>query len=154
MSPAVSIRVASTRDLSTCRDLLVAAGLPVQDLEAQRFDDFLVAEHANDIVGLIGLEKFAGTGLLRSLVVDAAYRGSGLGRELVAELEAAAMADGVIVLWLLTTDADRFFAQLGYAVAGRDAAPAAITQTAEFSDLCPGDAVLMQKSLDRRTMSG
>jgi len=48
---------------------------------------------------------------------------------------------------LLTIDADPYFAQLGYQMRGRDAAPTAIRETTEFRELCPGDAFLMCKAL-------
>ena len=50
-------------------------------------------------------------------------------------------------LWLLTIDADTWFATLGYLTQSRDSAPPAIQSTEEFSSLCPGDAVLMKKLL-------
>jgi amino-acid N-acetyltransferase len=97
--------------------------------------------------GVIGLESFENLGLLRSLVVSRAARGSGIGAALVAALEAVCRELGVRELWLLTIDADAFFAKLGYVTRSRDAAPEAIRNTAEFSGLCPGDAVLMSKEL-------
>lgn len=42
---------------------------------------------------------------------------------------------------------DKFFARYGYAIKIRTDAPSAIQNTAEFASLCPGDAVLMYKSL-------
>jgi hypothetical protein len=50
-------------------------------------------------------------------------------------------------LWLLTIDADDWFQELGYSEKLRGEAPLVITQTAEFASLCPGDAVLMKKTL-------
>ena len=69
------------------------------------------------------------------------------------KLEVTAAAKGVSELWLLTIDADPFFSQLGYAIVGRDAVPDAIASTAEFTDLCPGDAVLMQKTISQSGVS-
>jgi amino-acid N-acetyltransferase len=86
-------------------------------------------------------------GLLRSLVVDPGSRAAGVGRQLVAELEAHAGRSGIEELWLLTIDADRYFRALGYTVKERGEAPAAIRRTAEFSRLCPGDATLMHKAI-------
>ena len=49
---------------------------------------------------------------------------------------------------LTASHMDAFFARHGYSTMGRENAPAAIQSTAEFSSLCPGDAVLMCKRLD------
>ena len=113
----------------------------------QESASFLVAELGENPVGMIGLEHLGSTGLLRSLVVDTSCRGAGLGRLLVAALESAAGDAGLTELWLLTIDADPFFARLDYVMQERDDAPDVIRNTAEFSDLCPGDAVLMKKAL-------
>ena len=86
-------------------------------------------------------------GLLRSLLVAAPCRGAGLGRRLVAALEASASERKVRELWLLTIDAEHFFARLAYNATARAAAPAAIQASAEFASLCPASAVLMRKSL-------
>lgn len=145
MSSGIKIRVAGPGHFQASCRLLAAAGLPVQDLTRDHFEGFFVAERADEIIGLVGLECFAAIGLMRSLVVATTSRGLGLGHALVNELEVAATARGISELWLLTLDADRFFSRLGYVVIGRDAAPDAIASTAESTDLCPGDAVLMRK---------
>jgi amino-acid N-acetyltransferase len=62
-------------------------------------------------------------------------------------VEEFAAASGATEIWLLTIDADVWFGRLGYAVRDRQDAPEAIRGTQEFSGLCPGDAVLMSKSL-------
>ena len=141
----VRIRASEPADLAFTRDLLAAEGLPVDDLAIEYLA--LSAEVDGELRGVIGLEAFEGTGLLRSLVVSQNARGFGLGGTLVAALEAYASGRGIRELWLLTIDADPFFAGLGYVVEQRDNAPDAIQQTREFSGLCPGDAVLMRKTL-------
>jgi len=143
----LEIRAASAADFDAAIALLVRAKLPVADLSAASVSKFLVASIDHSIAGLIGLELYGGIGLLRSLVVDPAFRGTGLGRVLVAALEAQATSQGVSELWLLTIDADTWFRGLGYEERQRDQAPGAIAQTAEFVALCPGDAVLMRKTL-------
>jgi amino-acid N-acetyltransferase len=134
-------------DLDASCNLLVAAGLPVADLTDEHLDDFLVAEHAAKIVGLIGLERFGAIGLLRSLVVDSSCRRLGLGHALVDALELQARTQRITELWLLTIDADRFFAGFGYVTCDRQIAPEHIANTPEFAGLCPTDAVLMRKHL-------
>lgn len=134
-------------DFATVAGWLAEARLPVADLAASDMNDFLIAETGAGPVGAIGLEQYAGDGLLRSLIVDSGARAGGIGRQLVAALEKLAASRRVTDLWLLTTDADRYFGALGYAVMGRDDAPEAIRGTVEFSKLCPGDAVLMKKRL-------
>ena len=143
----VTIRPACPEDFAAAAGLLQAANLPVTDLSADRLDDFLVATSGNVVVGFVGLEAHADIGLLRSLVSHPDVRKLGLGKRLVAEIESLAQARGIKEFWLLTIDAQGYFEKRGYTVQERAAAPDAIRRTAEFTTLCPGDAVLMMKPL-------
>jgi amino-acid N-acetyltransferase len=147
MTRDLEIRAGSAADFDAAIRLLSRAGLPTEDLDAESLGGFLIASIGNSIAGLIGLEQFGSIGLLRSLVVDPDFRAAGLGRVLVAALESQAASQGVAELWLLTVDADAWFERLGYGARQRDQAPVAIAQTDEFRSLCPGDAVLMQKTV-------
>ena len=143
----IEIRTANASDLPVAIAWLAGEGLPSDDLTRAHMDAFLFAMDGDTPVGMIGIERFGDAGLLRSLLVDRNRRGIGLGRQLVTALEAAAYRDQISEMWLLTIDADRFFARLGYRAVDRAAAPETVQGTAEFSDLCPADAVLMQKKL-------
>lgn len=146
-----SIRTAREEDWPAIRHLLAEAGLPSDDLDAAATGGFLVAQDPAapppGVAGVIGLQVFGRCGLLRSLVVAADRRGSGLGSELVAALEEQASDAGVTDLWLLTIDAEVFFWKLDYRIVERSAAPEPIRGTAEFTSLCPSSAHLMHKAL-------
>ena len=129
------------------RRLLDDAELPIDDLGPDLLERFLIAELDDEVVGLVGLEVYDTTGLLRSLVVVKKSRRSGLGKKLVGTLEAAAQAAGIRDLWLLTIDAEKFFARQGYDIVTRDAVPDAIRLSEEFTNLCPDSAFLMMKDL-------
>jgi len=141
----LTIRPATATDLGASIELLELAGLPSTDLSPDKLA--LVAEKDDIYQGVIGIEVFGRIALLRSLVVSPLARGAGIGPALVTALETNCLADGIVELWLLTIDADSFFAKMGYTTRDRAEAPAAIRRTAEFSGLCPGDAVLMSKNL-------
>jgi len=141
----LTIRPATPADLDAAIELIQSASLPVEDLSADRLA--LVAEKDEKFHGVIGLELYGECALLRSLVVSIDARGAGIGPALVTALETICQVDGVGELWLLTIDADVFFAKLGYMTRDRADAPDDIRRTEEFSGLCPGDAVLMSKKL-------
>lgn len=141
----LTIRPARPADLAVAIDLLREANLPTADVSANCLA--LIAEKNTLPQGVIGVESFADVALLRSLVVVPTIRHAGVGRALVTALETLCAAESIRELWLLTIDADAFFGKLGYETRFRDDAPAAICNTAEFSGLCPGDAVLMSKRL-------
>lgn len=142
-----TLRQADAGDWRVIEALLVDSGLPVDDLRADNLDGFLVAEDGSSLVGLIGLQLYGTIGLLRSLVVAKEARRLGLGGKLIGALESAAQSAGVTELWLLTIDAEDFFGRHGFDIVTRNAAPAAIQQTEEFRDLCPGTAFLMRKEM-------
>lgn len=127
--------------------LLADASLPIDDLDALDFNDFLAAGTRVSPAGVVGLEIGSGVALLRSLVVDPAARGTGLGQDLVAAAEEHARRRGVRTIYLLTTTAEEFFARLGYRGASRENAPEAIRRSREFAALCPASAAFMSKEI-------
>ncbi len=139
------IRRAAGAGLQRAKRLLLDAGLPVEDLTVDHLA--FVAIDGEEITGAIGVERYGRVGLLRSLVVAGHARQARLGQALVSSLETDLRQEGIQELWLLTIDADGYFARLGYETCDRSDAPEAIRMTREFSGLCPGDAVLMKKSL-------
>ena len=142
-----TLRRANAEDWPAIRTMLSDSSLPVDDLGPEVLDGFLVAEDGGTLAGLIGLQVFDTTGLLRSLVVAPHARRAGLGGKLVGALESAAETAGIRELWLLTIDAERFFERQGFVIVKRESAPNSIQGTDEFSDLCPDSAYLMFKSL-------
>lgn len=127
--------------------LLESCGLPTDDLRDGAPIHLFGDTRHGLLVGVVGVENYRESGLLRSLAVDQKYRGSGIGHELVAYAEEFALRSGLRALYLLTTTAAVFFDRLGYKSVPRDEAPAAIAATAEFADLCPSTATLMVKPL-------
>jgi amino-acid N-acetyltransferase len=127
--------------------LLAQSHLPTADLTPALLQHFLAYGTPEDPVGVVGLELYGPVALLRSLAVAAHHRGVGLGRKLIAAAEVRARSHGVQELCLLTTTAERFFTRLGYERAEREAAPASIRGTNEFTTLCPASAVFMRKRL-------
>lgn len=130
------------------RALLTACDLPTADLESRHFEHFLGWGSVENPQGVIGLELFDSVALLRSLAVTAEFRGTGVGKALVAAAEDYAQTQGVQALYLLTTTAAEFFDRLGYDLADRDTAPESIKATQEFSGLCPSSATFMVKHLE------
>jgi len=144
MPTPYAIRPARRDDFAAVGALLRGDSLPVDgvppDLQA-----FLVAESDGRVVGAIGLELYGQDALLRSAVVDAASRGTGLGAALVAGIIAEAGRRGVTTLWLLTTTADRWFPRFGFVMVTRDVVPDAVKASREFQGACPASAHVMRR---------
>lgn len=130
------------------RALLVDSGLPVADLDASAID-FIVAADGDDILGVVGVEPFDDAGLLRSLAVRGAMRGTGAGVALVRAAESHARSLGLTRLVLLTQTAAPFFSRHGYDAIERRAAPSSVQSSAEFRSICPASATCMIKHLSQ-----
>jgi N-acetylglutamate synthase-like GNAT family acetyltransferase len=144
---AVALRAAAPADRPAIERLLVDAGLPVEGVE-ESLAHFCVAEANGELVGVGGYEPgIEEVGLLRSLAVRPDCRRRGIARQLVERVVAQARRLGVTELYLLTTDAQGYFARLGFAAVERNAAPAAIRATTQFRELCPDSATLMFRAL-------
>lgn len=127
--------------------LLKSASLPTSDLTDAHMAHFFFCGSPSAPTGLVGVELFGETALLRSLVVSDSQRSQGLGRALLAHVERYARTNGARALYLLTTTAEGFFSRNGYSATARETAPDAIRRSQEFSALCPASSAFMVKPL-------
>ena len=142
----MNIRTASKADLQAIQGILKELALPFEDCDVH-IDNFIVAEHAEEVIGIGGVEHYGDVALLRSIAVVKARRGEGLGETLYSEIESRAKSLNVKELYLLTETAEQYFKARGFHVVSREAVPAAIEQTQQFSSLCPASATVMKKPL-------
>lgn len=125
--------------------LLSAAGLPVAGLDAA--SELFVVREGERLVGCAAIELHADGGLLRSVTVVPAVRGTGIAAALVAAAIARAEALEVPALFLLTTTAERYFPRFGFEAIDRTVVPAGVRGSVEFTSACPATAVVMRKRL-------
>ena len=142
----MKIRRARKSDLPAVEELLLASKLPLDGVR-DHFTDFIVAEDNNGIEGAVGLEKYESVALLRSAVVAADHRGTGIGRQLVEQVLERAEEDGIDELYLLTTTAENYFPRFGFKPTTRAAVPEELKSSAEFRGACPDTAVVMKRRL-------
>lgn len=126
---------------------LAAENLPTDDLGAdgRRFFRLLNGETE---IGWIGCEAIGGdAALLRSLVVDPAWRRKGLASAAIAWLLGSLAREGVADAYALTTNPAvvTMLEALGFAVLPRAAVPPGLAATRQFSGLCPASAVVLAR---------
>ena len=146
----VELRTATPADLPKVLDLLNSARLPTAGV-AEAFPHLVVAESEGLLVGVAGLEVYGASALLRSVVVEESWRGSGVGRRLIENALDEAKRRGLDDVFLLTTTAEHYFPRFGFACASRDSVAADVQTSVEFQGACPSTAVLMRKSLRQDT---
>ncbi len=143
---SLAVRPAEAADLDAVGALLAAANLPLDGMD-EAFEHGIVAIEDGVIVGAAAVERYGTDGLLRSVVVNPTRRGSGLGRAVVEAAEVSARRLGIRDLYLLTETAIDWFPRLGYAPLDRDAAPAGIAGSIEFTTSCVDTGILMHRRL-------
>lgn len=136
------LRRALSSDLAAIERLLVASSLPLDGVR-EALDDFVVADTGDEIVGVAGLESCCDDALLRSVAVAPEWRSQGLGRALVTRIISDAEARGCRALYLLTNTAEHYFPSFGFHATSRDAVPARVRETVEFTRACPHSATVM-----------
>jgi amino-acid N-acetyltransferase len=137
---------ATPADTPAVEALLAAADLPLEGAgEALQLG--VVARDERRVVAAAAIERYGEVGLLRSVVVDGALRGTGLGRQIVDAAEALASAEGIHELYLLTETAIDWFPRLGYQRVDRQAAAARVGASIEFTTVCKDTGVPMRKRL-------
>ena len=145
-APFLKDRLAAADDAGLAAALAVE-GLPVDDLTdaGRTFYTFSTLDGAT--VGYGGLELLGEHVLLRSVAVLPAFRGKGLGCNIVPLLLYRAYRAGARTAWLLTDTAAPFFGKIGFRGGDRQAAPAAILATRQAASLCPTSAPLLSRSI-------
>ena len=85
MQANINIRIAHKKDFNNICQLLSEENLPVSDINPL-LENFFVAIEGNTVTGVIGIEKYVNTGLLRSAIVKEAYRNTGIATALINQL--------------------------------------------------------------------
>jgi amino-acid N-acetyltransferase len=143
----VMLRPATPADLAAIRALLQRSGLPIVGVDSGALSQFIVAEDSEALVGVVGLEIYGESALLRSVTVEERWRGTGVGRSLIDAAVARSRERGINELYLLTTTAEHYFPRFGFACIDRGSVPAAVQASAEFQGACPDSAVAMRKAV-------
>ena len=142
----LSVTPATPHDAEAIANLLDASALPLDGALAC-LDSAVVARADDRIVGCAALELYGADALLRSVAVDGALHGRGLGRRLVDAALDLASESGASTVYLLTTTAEAFFLQLGFERVVREAVPAAVRGSVEFTSACPATATVMRRGV-------
>ena len=149
-SAGAAFRGAMRCDEPAIRSLLDKASLPTESVGTGR-TEFFVALRGGSPAAVAGLEIYGADALLRSVVVAADARGTGLGVALVEFMETIAADRGVRRLVLLTNTARDFFLHRGYRIIDRAVVNnPAMERSSEFSGLCPSHSICMAREIAAR----
>jgi amino-acid N-acetyltransferase len=142
----VSVEQASAHDLAAMEALLAANQLPTVGLK-DALGTALVARVGSRIIGCAAIEVYPSGALLRSVAVDGAWRGRGIGHQLTTAGLDLARDLGAKAAYLLTTTAGDFFPRFGFVQVERAHVPDDVKQSIEFRSACPTSALVMRAPL-------
>ena len=145
-SAEVIIELVGAIDRAAVLDLLERSGLPQNGL-SEHWATTLVARADQTIVGSAALEMYDTAALLRSVAVDQAQRGQGLGQQLTQAALSLARQRGVTDIYLLTETAAVFFPRFGFQPISRSQVAPAVLGSVEFTTACCQTALVMRASL-------
>jgi amino-acid N-acetyltransferase len=143
----MDIEPASQADTPAILQLVAAAGLPLAGL-TDHLGAAIVGRAEGRIVACAALEIHRDGALLRSVAVDGALRGHGLGAQIVSAALDLARRRGVTKAYLLTTTAEQYFRRFGFTPVTRDTVPPGVRRSVEFESACPAGAVAMEVLID------
>jgi amino-acid N-acetyltransferase len=142
----MNIEQATVDDGPAILQLLANSGLPIDGV-LDHMHTAIVARDEGRVAGCAALEVYADGALLRSVAVDAAARGGGVGTQLTtAALDLASML-GLPAVYLLTTTAEGYFPRFGFQRVDRQQVPASVQASVEFRFACPSTAIVMKRAL-------
>ncbi len=139
---AYEITAAAEVDWPSIANLLARSKLPVQGL-SPHLGSALVARERERIIGCAALELYGDDALLRSVAVEPSSKGSGVGTALTVGALELARRRHVRRVYLLTETAGGFFPRFGFVPVQRADVPEAVSQSVEFTQLCPQSATVM-----------
>ncbi|MFM9910039.1 MAG: arsenic resistance N-acetyltransferase ArsN2 [Chitinophagaceae bacterium] len=146
MEYSINANKASASDHGDAIKLLESQKLPHTDID-KNLTHFFVVREADKLQGLIGLEIYGDSGLLRSMATSPLHRNKGIATLLVTKLLGYAKTLGLKEVFLFTETAAEFFQKRGFQYIRREEAPEDISQSSEFTHLCPSSAILMKKEI-------
>ncbi|MBI1743982.1 GNAT family N-acetyltransferase [Candidatus Acetothermia bacterium] len=138
----VQIGCARTEDVASIFALLEKSGLPQEGL-SDHIRTTLVARSDEKIIGCVAIELYGSAALLRSVAVDKAWRGQGLGQQLTQAALDLAQEHKVKTVYLLTETANEFFARFGFRSISRSEVVPDVKRSVEFTTVCPERATVM-----------
>ncbi len=131
-----TIRHAEPNDIEQIKSLLQTNDLPVVGV-VQHWQNFLVADQQDCILGTLGVHYDGKKALLRSFVVNDSQRNSGIGKALLQRMLLEMQSRGIKDVFLLTETATNYFIREGFTEICRDEIPQILLKESGLDQECP-----------------
>ncbi len=140
-----NIKIAEQKDFLQINKLLSNNGLPTEGMDCANGQYYIACD--KDLMGVIGVEHYGKSAMLRSLAVRPQFRKAGVARELVGHALRAMKDTGFTDVYLLTNTAGQYLARYGFAVIERDKVPANVLAASALGEACPASSSCMHLKL-------
>lgn len=132
--------------LMAVRNLLIQCGLNPVNIEADHVLLFCEMSPANELRGIIALEIYETSALLRSLAVSERHRGQGIAHLLLNEAIHFANQNSIIDLFLLTETIEQMMKQqYGFRLVPKDSIPVDMIESPFFNGICPNCSIMHKR---------
>jgi phosphoglycolate/pyridoxal phosphate phosphatase family enzyme len=146
--PHPQVRQATGPDLPAIAQLLHEGGLPA-GAARERVGRTAVAQADRRVIATAAWEPLGDAALLRSVAVASDVRGAGIGLLVGAATLRQVARSEVRDVYLVTTDAEGFFARCGFRTIPREELPEAVAAHRQITRECPSTAPVMKLTLPR-----
>jgi phosphoglycolate/pyridoxal phosphate phosphatase family enzyme len=145
--PHPHLRAATGPDLPSIASLLHDGGLQAGGAR-ERLGRTVIAQDDRSAIATAAWDPVTETtGLVRSVAVTPEARGTGTGLLVTAAALRQAARAGIREVYLVTTDAEKFFARCGFRAVSREDLPDAIAGHRQITRECPASAPVMRLAL-------
>lgn len=141
--PHPQLRPSSGPDLPAIATILHEGGLPA-GAARERVGRTVVAEADRRTIATAAWEPVGPDALLRSVAVTLAARGTGTGMLVVAAALRTVARAGIRDVYLVTANAEGFFARCGFRTISREDLPEAVAAHRQIARECPLSAPVMR----------
>lgn len=140
-----SIKIAEQVDFLQVHEILINNGLPTDGVNPDNGYYYIASK--KELMGVIGVEHYGTSAMLRSLAVKPQFRKAGIARELIEHALKVLKDSGFTDVYLLTNTADQYLIRYGFSIIERGKVPADILATSALSDICPASSTCMHLKL-------
>ena len=134
--------------LNEINDLLIAFNLVPVQLESDNLYFFCHNDNAGKIAGVIGIEVYGTSSLLRSLAVINEMRNKGIARSLLKEALAFAKSIASRDVYLITETIGDTMERYGFCDVAREQVPDVILKSPYLNGICPCSSRIMYRNID------
>ncbi len=134
--------------LNEINDLLIASDLVPVQLASDKLHFFCHNDNAGKMDGVIGVEVYGKSCLLRSLTVTSEMRNRGIARSLLEEALAFARSIASYDIYLITETIGDTMERYRFLDIGREKVPDAILKSPYLNGICPCSSRIMYRNID------